>query len=190
MTNPASISVPIGTREKIIALAEEAVAIRGYSAFSFRELAAELGIKSASIHYHFPTKTHLGVAVARGWREKLATALTAIAEQALDPREALDKLIAIYRHEAHNSQRMTVCTMLAAEINNLPEEIRAEMAQFYALNLGWIKARLQQLGLSDTAASEKARQLFALLQGALMGAKGQGDSGYFDVVMAAFPRLL
>lgn len=29
---------------------------RGYNGLSFRELAKEVGIKSASIHYHFPTK--------------------------------------------------------------------------------------------------------------------------------------
>lgn len=179
----------ISTRDKIIELAQEAIATRGYSTFSFRELAAELGIKSASIHYHFPTKTHLGVAVARNWREKLEAALTAIAEQTADPHQALGKLIDIYRQEAKTSQRMTVCTMLAAEINNLPQEIRAEMGEFYRLNLNWISARLQQSGLAETEASEKTRQIFALLQGALMGAKGQGDAGYFDVVAAAVPRL-
>jgi len=178
------------TRDKIIALAQEAIATRGYSAFSFRELAAELGIKSASIHYHFPTKTHLGVVVAQGWREKLEAALAAIAEQAADPYKAMEGLIAIYRHEAQTSQRMTVCTMLAAEINNLPDEIRAEMGKFYALNLGWINERLLAAGLSDVDASEKARQIFALLQGALMGAKGQREAGYFDVVAAAVPHLL
>ncbi len=178
------------TCDKIIALAQEAIAIRGYSAFSFRELATELGIKSASIHYHFPTKTHLGVAVAQGWREKLEAALATIAEQTSDPRQALDGLIAIYRHEAQASQRMTVCTMLAAEINNLPEEIRTEMGKFYALNLGWIKAQLLELGFSEAEASEKARQVFALLQGALMGAKGQGDASYFDVVTKAVNALL
>lgn len=178
------------TRDKIIDLAQEAIATRGYSAFSFRELAAELGIKSASIHYHFPTKTHLGVEVARAWRHKLEAALTVIAEQTADSRQALDKLIEIYRHEAKASQRMTVCTMLAAEMNNLPQAIRAEMGQFYALNLGWIKARLLDSGFAETEANEKSRQVFALLQGALMGAKGQGDAGYFDVVTKAVTALV
>jgi TetR/AcrR family transcriptional regulator, transcriptional repressor for nem operon len=177
------------TRDKIIELAQEAIATRGYAAFSFRELAAELGIKSASIHYHFPTKTHLGVEVARAWRQKLETALMGIAAQTANPRQALDDLVSIYRHEAKTSQRMTVCTMLAAEINNLPEEIRSEMGQFYALNLGWIKARLLDSGFAELEADEKSRQIFALLQGALIGAKGQGDPGYFDVVVKAVTAL-
>ena len=114
----------LNTREKILELAQDAIASRGYSAFSFRELAAELGIKSASIHYHFPTKTHLGVAVARAWRERLELALKQIAENNADPAQAIRAWIGIYRQEASASQRMTVCTMLAAEIKNLPDSVQ------------------------------------------------------------------
>ncbi len=173
------------TRDKIIHLAQEAIATRGYSAFSFRELATELGIKSASIHYHFPTKTHLGVEVARTYCERLAQALDQITVSSGGPHQALASLIAIYRQEANTSQRMTVCTMLAAEIKNLPHEIQLEMKSFYELNLNWIAARLAELGKTDAVKEEKARQLFALLQGALMGAKSQNDPAYFDVVAKA-----
>lgn len=178
------------TRDRIIELSQEAIATRGYSAFSFRELAAELGIKSASIHYHFPTKTHLGVEVARTYRHRLQQALEQIAQQSNHPRQALADLVAIYRHEANTSQRMTVCTMLAAEIKNLPEEIQQEMKAFYDLNLSWINARLLESGFGKKEGKEKSRQLFALLQGALMGAKGQNDPAYFDVVVKAVKQLL
>src|SRR5216684_6839557 len=36
----------------------------GYSGLSFRELAKDVGIKSASIHYYFATKGELGAALA------------------------------------------------------------------------------------------------------------------------------
>lgn len=181
----------ISTKEKIIALAQEAIATRGYSAFSFRELAAELGIKSASIHYHFPTKTHLGVEVARAYRGQLQVAFDNIAAgYANDPRKAIESLIAVYRYEVRTSQRMTVCTMLAAEIKNLPAEIQTEMASFYELNIGWLEAQFLKLGHGAETAREKACQLFALLQGALSGAKGQSNPVYFDVVVKAAALLL
>lgn len=182
-------SMTTNTRDKVLELAQEAIATRGYSAFSFRELAAELGIKSASIHYYFPTKTHLGVEVARTYRMRLEQALNQIAVNAANPHQALAGLIAIYRYEASTSQRMTVCTMLAAEIKNLPNEICLEMKAFYALNLGWISARLAEMGLNGDIKEEKARQFFALLQGGLMGAKGQNDPAYFDVVAKAASLL-
>ncbi len=178
------------TREKILELAQEAIASRGYSAFSFRELATELGIKSASIHYHFPTKTHLGVAVARAWRERLELALNQIAAKNAHPVQAVEAWIAIYRQEASVSQRMTVCTMLAAEIHSLPDEIQQEMRAFYALNLGWIEARLTEMGVDTAIKRDKSRQLFALLQGGLIGAKGQNDLAYFDAVAKAIGALI
>lgn len=179
----------LNTRDKIIELAQEAIATRGYSSFSFRELAAELGIKSASIHYHFPTKTHLGVAVACAWREHLECALNHIAANNTDPKQAIAAWIDIYRQELSASQRMTVCIMLAAEINNLPNEIQQEMKAFYELNLAWIAARLAEMGFDGDIKEEKAQQLFALLQGGLMGAKGQNNPAYFDVVVKAATLL-
>jgi TetR/AcrR family transcriptional repressor of nem operon len=178
------------TKEKIIALAQEAIASRGYSAFSFREIAAELGIKSASIHYHFPTKTHLGVEVARAYRSQLQVAFESIAAgYENEPQKAIESLIAVFRYEARTSQRMTVCTMLAAEIKNLPTEIQLEMRAFYELNIGWLEFQFQKLGCEKDLAREKACQLFALLQGALMGSKGQGNPAYFDVALGAAQLL-
>lgn len=178
------------TRTAIIELAQEAIANRGYSAFSFRELAAELGIKSASIHYHFPTKTHLGLEVVRQYRARLQVVLDTFMATGPTPWQALSFLVDIYRREAASGQRMTVCMMLAAEIKNLPQEIQVEMGEFYALNLGWIRNQLARIGLSESVCIETATQCFALLQGGLMGAKSQDQPGYFDVAASAMEPLL
>ena len=50
-------------REAILEAAKRTAQAHGYSGLNFRELAAEVGIKGASIHYHFPTKADLGAAV-------------------------------------------------------------------------------------------------------------------------------
>jgi len=55
MTNSAA--------EEILDLAETLIQTRGYSAFSYQDIADSLGIRKASIHYHFPSKTDLGIAV-------------------------------------------------------------------------------------------------------------------------------
>jgi TetR/AcrR family transcriptional regulator, transcriptional repressor for nem operon len=178
------------TRTAIIELAQEAIACRGYSAFSFRELATALGIKSASIHYYFPTKTDLGVAVARQYRARFQAALDELLATNPTPWQALSFLVDIYRHEAISSQRMTVCMMLAAEIKNLPGEIQVEMADFYSLNLGWIKTQLLRIGLSEAVCEETATQCFALLQGGLIGAKSQANPAYFDLAAKAMEPLL
>jgi len=57
------------TRTKILDLAEKLIRQHGYHAVSFRDLADELGIKSASIHYHFRHKEDLGEAVIARYAE-------------------------------------------------------------------------------------------------------------------------
>ena len=50
-------------REEIIQLADTLIRQKGYNAFSFYEISDKVGIKTASIHYHFPAKSDLGIAV-------------------------------------------------------------------------------------------------------------------------------
>ena len=52
------------TKERIMEAARLTVQDLGYSGLSFRELAKDVGIKSASIHYYFATKGELGAALA------------------------------------------------------------------------------------------------------------------------------
>lgn len=180
------------TAERIVDLAELAIATKGYSAFSFREIAAHLDIKSASVHYHFPTKVHLGLAVAERYRARYEAALQQIAREQISPINALDVLVNIYRQQISGSERMTVCMMLAAEINQLPREIQLEMRAFYQLNITWLQALIQRQHpqLNVGAASIRARQIFALLQGAMMGAKTQKDEDYFEHAVQAVSILL
>ena len=63
------------TRETIMRAAGAMVQNRGYNALSFRELAAEVGVKSSSVHYHFPTKGDLAVALARRYTDNLVVYL-------------------------------------------------------------------------------------------------------------------
>ena len=53
----------MNTREQIIQLADSLIREKGYNAFSFYDISKSVGIKTASIHYHFPAKSDLGIAV-------------------------------------------------------------------------------------------------------------------------------
>ncbi|MDP2026901.1 TetR/AcrR family transcriptional regulator [Sulfuriferula sp.] len=39
---------------------------RGFNDFSYADIANEVGIRKASLHHHFPTKTDLGLALIDG----------------------------------------------------------------------------------------------------------------------------
>ena len=70
-------------REAILLAAREAAMTRGYGGINFRDLAATVGIKAASINYYFASKALLGEAVARRYHEDIARDLEAIAGTAL-----------------------------------------------------------------------------------------------------------
>jgi len=77
------------TAEQILDLAETLIQTRGYSAFSYQDIAEALGIRKASIHYHFPSKTDLGVAVIDRYIERFDTALVGIANDRAQPSMAM-----------------------------------------------------------------------------------------------------
>ncbi|NIG53925.1 TetR/AcrR family transcriptional regulator [Chitinophaga sp. Cy-1792] len=51
------------TKDKIVALADKLVRTKGFNDFSYKDIAVPLDIKNAAVHYHFPSKTDLGVTV-------------------------------------------------------------------------------------------------------------------------------
>ena len=66
------------TAERILDIAERLVQTRGFTNFSYADIAAELGITKASLHYHFPSKAELGQAVIARYGERFAEALSEI----------------------------------------------------------------------------------------------------------------
>ena len=53
------------TDEQILNAAEDLLQRRGYNAFSYHHIAIQLGVRNAAIHYHFPSKEDLGVALVK-----------------------------------------------------------------------------------------------------------------------------
>src|ERR1700678_3559643 len=56
-------------KTEIMDAAERRMQQGGFGGFSFREIGADVGIKSSSVHYHFPTKEDLAAADIRRWAE-------------------------------------------------------------------------------------------------------------------------
>jgi len=177
------------TAERLLERAEETIRTHGYSGLSFRTLADEVGIKSASVHYHFPTKTHLGVAVASRYQQRFAQALEQITASGISAEAQLQRFVDIYGSELRaGNNRLTICMMLAAEKDSLPEAVNHCVASFYQLNLDWLERVVTDLGDADPAA--RARQILSLLQGAVLGSKTLAESDYFDTAEAAVMQLI
>src|SRR5438105_667172 len=109
-----------GTAERILDIAERLVQVRGFNGFSYADVAAELGITKASLHYHFAGKAELGQAVIARYAERFSDALSRIDRDEPDARAKLDSYAALYA-DVLRGKRMCLCGILAAEYQTLPK---------------------------------------------------------------------
>lgn len=165
--------------KQILEAAEDMVREGGYNAFSFRDIANTVGIKSSSVHYHFPTKADLGAAVAQHYTDKFLNALG-------DPQTLIDAKkdpIRIYtkafKDALEKDKRMCLCGLLGAEINGLPPKVTAKTKIFFKRNIQWLTtAYTLKNGKKDAEAS--AIQTLALLEGAMIISNVLDDIKAFD----------
>src|ERR1700746_439292 len=103
----------------IMDAAERRMQLGGFRGFSFREIAADVGIKSSSVHYHFPTKENLAAAVIRRYTDEVAQLLKQKLATGLDPVTAWTQA---FRGTLH-SKHMCPCIAMGAAAQDLPAEV-------------------------------------------------------------------
>src|SRR4051794_19761409 len=135
---------PPSTATLILDAAQELVQVRGYNAFSYREIAARVGIRAATIHYYFPTKGDLGQALMARFGRAVGEAQAGIDARHKDPRRKLEAYVQLFQHALDDGNRMCLGGMLAMEHATLPESVQAEVRRFVDANEAWIAAVLEQ----------------------------------------------
>ncbi|MGQ0681167.1 TetR/AcrR family transcriptional regulator [Bradyrhizobium sp.] len=184
------------TAEQILDLAETLIQTRGYSAFSYQDIADALGIRKASIHYHFPSKTDLGVAVVNRYIERFDAALTKVAgDERLSSMAMLDHYTQPYLAFARAPDRVCLCGALAGEMLALPAGMRERVDHFFRSHQAWL-AKLLARGVErgefhlPAPTAKIARSIFAALQGALLVKRATGDVSQIDDVIAVIKLQL
>ncbi|WP_158807496.1 TetR/AcrR family transcriptional regulator [Beijerinckia sp. L45] len=177
------------TRGELLFEAEILIRGRGYSGFSYADLASAVGIRKASIHHHFPTKTDLAMALIAAYGERYDTALARIEAQST---------LALARVEAYGDLYLDgveqglgcLCAVMAAELVSLPDPLRAAIAAFFAKHIAWLETTLQE-GCANGSIrpsidpAAHARMIVATLEGALMMERVLAGASGFRSVLAA-----
>ena len=165
-------------KQELLKAAEDKVRSGGYSNFSFRELAKEVGIKSASVHYHFPTKADLGAELARQYSDNFMRLLGEPVELTKAGENPIKAYVSQFRRALLEDKKMCLCGLLGAETDCLPEKVKVETQRFFKLNLDWLQVAHK---LDDPIGVEaKAANTLSLLEGAMMVSKALGDNHFFD----------
>jgi TetR/AcrR family transcriptional repressor of nem operon len=179
------------TNSRILDVAERLVQLRGFNGFSYADVASELKITKASLHYHYPGKADLGKALIERYASRFIDALDAIDQQERDPLAKLEAYAKIYA-DVLNERRMCLCGMLAAGYDTLPSPMQEAVIDFFDVNEAWLTRVLDQgvvegkLVLSGSP-TEAAQAIVSGLEGAMLIARPYDDVKRFDT---AASRLL
>ena len=172
----SSISHPISAtdnRTKLLSTARVLVQTRGFNAFSYRDLAKIVGIKTASIHYHFPTKDDLGVALIHQYTESMMVALRDIDGQPIDYLAQFDQFVQIFEQTSESSEQWCLAGMFASDVQTLSEAMRQAVTTFFIQVEQWLKALLERAVAANAfqplvPISQLAPMILASLEGALL----------------------
>jgi TetR/AcrR family transcriptional repressor of nem operon len=176
------------TREAVLAAARSRAQARGYTGLNFRDLAEEVGIKGASIHYHFPSKAALGAAVAKRYREDSAAGLEKMWSKSQDPVAMLRRYPSIFRKALEDGNRMCMCGQMAAEYDDLPDEVKIEVKGFADDHIAFLAKVLSAAKPDASAAATKqqARAIYAAVTGAQLLARSRADLKAYDETIEAY----
>lgn len=174
------------TRELILDSAQALVQSRGVNAFSYADIAADLGIKKASIHYHFPSKQDLEVELLQRYTGTFTTGLQSIAASTRGSVKQLEDYAQMYAATLRSNQ---VCMggMMASDAGTLPEQLSPLLNAFFDGQVQWLTTVLKtgqhasELNFTGPAKSQ-AIVFLSALQGGLLIANATGNIDNFKAL--------
>ena len=178
-----------GTATRILDVAERLAQVRGFNGFSYADIAAEVGITKAALHYHFASKADLGEALISRYAVRFGEALAAIDAGTTAAPAKLQGYADLYAGVLRD-QRMCLCGMLAAEYPTLPDAMQASVVSFFDQNEAWLQDVLEQ-GRGDGSlhftgpARDVARMIISCLEGAMLVTRPYGDIPRFQDAAAS-----
>ncbi len=124
------------TKTVILDIAEELILTRGYNGFSYNDIAEQIGIRKASIHYHFPSKADLGSEVIRRYHEQFKKWCQS--KLNLSNNRKLEELFSLYKHLSCSGKKICPVGMLTAEYPTLPDTIKNEVRLLLDEEKNWL----------------------------------------------------
>ena len=164
------------TYNNLLDAAQDLVQKNGFNAFSYKHLSETVGIKTASIHYHFPSKQDLGEAMTRRYRQKFNAVIEKIEAGNTDARVRIEQYSEQFLQTLRQGGKICLCGMLAADYSTLPETMRSEVRAFFSENQAWLTKILEQGKRKGefnfkSDAEDVALTFFSTLEGAMLDAR-------------------
>ncbi|MBK5568098.1 TetR/AcrR family transcriptional regulator [Ensifer sp. SSB1] len=177
------------TYEKILDVAERLMVSRGYNAFSYADIAPEVGVGKATIHHHFPSKADLAATVLARYRKNNRRHVEGLLATVADPVARLEAYIGFWE-DCIRRQDMPFCigALLASEIPSLPEAVVQQVRSHFADLAGWLRAVIEDgvangLLKAEHGSAVAADCLIASVHGAMLAARvADSDPTVFSAI--------
>lgn len=160
----------------------------GYNSFSYADISAVVGIRNASIHHHFPSKTDLVQKLVAQYRHEAEAGIAELERNVSDPLEQLRAYIGYWEGcIAEATHPFCVCALLASEIPVLPEAVALEVRVHFRSLSDWLTTVLERgvaqgrIALSGTVRAN-AEIFMATVHGAMLSARAHGDATTFGAI--------
>ena len=171
------------TRNLILDSAQALAQARGFNAFSYADIATELGVKKASIHYYFPSKHDLEMELLERYTAGFSAELNCIESKAKGSVERLRLYIDLYSATLSNNQ---ICLggMMASDVGALPEQLVPTLSYFFKVQIDWLTKVIKdgknngELNFAESEQSQ-ASVFLSALQGGLLIANAMNDTAVF-----------
>jgi TetR/AcrR family transcriptional regulator, transcriptional repressor for nem operon len=184
------------TSDEIISCARTLIVAGGYNGFSYADIAEVVGVRKASIHYHFPTKLDLVRTLLQRYHEEFESGIAEMDRGLPDPMDRLRAYIDFWAGCIDDpATAFCICALLASEMPLLPEDITRELKIHFQALSAWLTSILEQAAdrgriiLAGSAHAE-AEMLMATVHGAMLSARAYGDPGVFRVITESLLQRL
>jgi TetR/AcrR family transcriptional repressor of nem operon len=125
------------TANQILDLAEEKIKKTGINDFSYKDLQKEIGLRTSSIHYYFPTKQDLILSLIKRHTDKWRQIITTLNKEHKKGLQRLEAFVSLYTQECYQSQ-WSLAGSLASDAMALAPEVRLELQEFYLIIEMWV----------------------------------------------------
>lgn len=158
------------TREQIMDRAAQLLMSRGYNGFSYRDISSHLGVKNAAVHYHFPAKTDLALALIDEYRKVLRQGTAEFMAYGGSALQQLESFFAFTEHQCQLGRCICPFGAFSVDYNDLPEEVQRATRSFMDETVRWL-TRVMEVGREsgefsfEGEARAKALVVLSALQG-------------------------
>ncbi len=174
------------TKTKLLDCAEHLARARGVDGFSYADMAQEIAIRKASIHYHFATKSDLSLALITRYSDNFMALLNAIDDKRQSAGDALQSYIDLYRNALGTGNTVCLCVAFSIAKESLSDDVMQQLQIFRSKNIDWLTtlfetSRTDGSIINISNAEAEAYACLTNVEGAHLMARSAQDLKIFDL---------